>query len=230
MSNRTKSAGTANAAKIHAVIGASGTGKSSYIKGELLRSYSRLLIWSPLEETDQYGRFCGGIVVPGKITQLVDAVKTPAKAMVYVPRGSDAEVKRQFDQFCRIAWTMEGATVLVEELSRVTMPSWSPPAWRNLSTAGRHKGLTLIGVAQRPANIDKDFLGNCTEIRCYRVNYDNDAKVMADSLGLRTIYEPGAGGQAVAVKPQDQLRKLPNFHFFHKNPDLSVVRGVNKSR
>lgn len=233
MSNRTKGgAGTANAAKIHAVIGASGTGKSSYIKGELLRSYDRLLIWSPLEDTDQYGQFCGGVVVRGKITAMVEAVKSGAKAIVYVPRGSDAEVKKQFDQFCRIAWTMDGATVLVEELSRVTMPSWSPPAWRNLSTAGRHKGLTLIGVAQRPANIDKDFLGNCTEIRCYRVNYDNDAKVMADSLKLRTDYvaDPKQGGMTVAIKPLDQIRGLPNFHYFHKNPDLSVGRGVNKSR
>lgn len=227
MSNQTK--GTANSAKIHAVIGASGTGKSSYIKGELLRRYSRLIIWSPLEETDQYAGFCGGVVIKGRITALVAAVKSDAKAIVFVPTGSDADVKKQFDQFCRIVWEMEGATVLIEELSRVTMPSWSPPAWRNLSTAGRHKGLTLIGTAQRPASIDKDFLGNCTEVRCYRVNYENDAKVMADSLNLQTVYEKGQGGAAVAVKPQKQLRELPNFHFFHKNPDLSVRRGKNKS-
>jgi hypothetical protein len=227
LSNQTK--GTANSAKIHAVIGASGTGKSSYIKGELLRRYSRLIIWSPLEETDQYAGFCGGVVIKGRITALVAAVKSDAKAIVFVPTGSDADVKKQFDQFCRIVWEMEGATVLIEELSRVTMPSWSPPAWRNLSTAGRHKGLTLIGTAQRPASIDKDFLGNCTEVRCYRVNYENDAKVMADSLNLQTVYEKGEGGAAVAVKPQKQLRELPNFHFFHKNPDLSVRRGKNKS-
>lgn len=227
MSNQTK--GTANSAKIHAVIGASGTGKSSYIKGELLRRYKRLIIWSPLEETDQYAGFCGGVVIKGRVTALVAAVKSDAKAIVFVPTGSDADVKKQFDQFCRIVWEMEGATVLIEELSRVTMPSWSPPAWRNLSTAGRHKGLTLIGTAQRPASIDKDFLGNCTEVRCYRVNYENDAKVMADSLNLQTVYEKGQGGAAVAVKPQKQLRELPNFHFFHKNPDLSVRRGKNKS-
>jgi len=227
LSNQTK--GTANSAKIHAVIGASGTGKSSYIKGELLRRYKRLIIWSPLEETDQYAGFCGGVVIKGRVTALVAAVKSDAKAIVFVPTGSDADVKKQFDQFCRIVWEMEGATVLIEELSRVTMPSWSPPAWRNLSTAGRHKGLTLIGTAQRPASIDKDFLGNCTEVRCYRVNYENDAKVMADSLNLQTVYEKGQGGAAVAVKPQKQLRELPNFHFFHKNPDLSVRRGKNKS-
>lgn len=146
-----------------------------------------------------------------------------------MPTGSDAEVKTQFDRFCRIVWELNGATVLVEELSRVTMASWSPPAWKNLSTAGRHQGLTIIGTSQRPATIDKDFLGNCTEIRCYRVNYDNDAKVMADSLGLQTEYEPGAGGKSVAVKPLQQIRTLPNFHFIHKNPDLSTRRGVNKS-
>ncbi len=228
--SRTKApAGTKNKADIIAVIGASGTGKSSYIKGELLRKYRRLLVWSPLEKTDNYAGFCGGVVVNGKISELVAQVKAGAKEIVYVPAGSDAEIKTQFDRFCRIVWELEGATVLVEELSRVTMASWSPPAWKNLSTAGRHQGLTIIGTSQRPATIDKDFLGNCTEVRCYRVNYDNDAKVMADSLNLQTEWEPGAGGKAVASKPLNQIRSLPNFHYFHKNPDLSVRRGVNKA-
>lgn len=220
-------AGTANSAKIHAVIGASGTGKSSYIKKKLLRKYKRLLIWSPLEETDNYAEFCKGVLVRGNIAELVKQIKAKAKAIVYMPTGDDKEVKRQFDLFCRIVWECIGATVLVEELSRVTMPSWSPPAWRNLSTAGRHRGLTLIGVSQRPANIDKDFLGNCTEIRCYRVNYDNDAKVMADALGIRDTWDGSASGKAQRVKGMDQIRALPNFHFFHKNPDLSVVSGIN---
>lgn len=221
--------GTRNKADIIAVIGASGTGKSSYIKGELLKKFDRLLVWSPLERTDDYAGFCKGIVVT-RITDLVAAVKAGQKAIVYWPQGSDSEVKTQFDRFCRIVWELEGTTVLVEELSRVTMASWAPPAWKNLSTAGRHQGLTIIGTSQRPANIDKDFLGNCTEIRCYRVNYDSDAKVMADALGLQTTYQPtGPGGRAQAVKPMNQLRALPNFHFFHKNPDLSFRQGVNRS-
>jgi hypothetical protein len=224
--------GTSNSADIIAVIGASGTGKSSYIKGELLkramRRRQRILIWSPLERTDKYADFCKGVAV-SKITDMIAAIKAGKKAIVYAPHGTDSEVKRQFDQFCRIVWELEGSTVLVEELSRVTMASWAPPAWKNLSTAGRHQGLTLIGTSQRPANIDKDFLGNCTEVRCYRVNYDTDAKVMADSLRLPTVYQPtGPGGRAQAVKPMDQLRALPNFHYFHKNPDLSVRTGVNK--
>lgn len=220
--------GTRNKADIIAVIGASGTGKSSYIKGELIGKAKKLVIWSPLEKTDQYGGFCGGPVVTGKISELVAHIKAGATKLVYVPTGNDAAVKKQFDLFCRVVWELEGWTVLVEELSRVTMASWSPPAWKNLSTAGRHQGLTIIGTTQRPATIDKDFLGNCSEIRCYRVNYDNDAKVMADSLGLPVAYVKQAGG-TVAIKAPQQIRNLPNFHFFHKNPDLSVRQGVNKS-
>lgn len=227
MKSQPKQIGTANDAKIVAVIGASGMGKSSYIKGELLKNYSQLLVWSPLEETDDYKSFCGGVVV-SKITDLVAKIKAGERAIVYYPRGSDKEVKTQFDRFCRCVWECKNAHVLIEELSRVTMASWAPPAWKNLSTAGRHKGLTLIGTSQRPANIDKDFLGNCTEIRCYRVNYDTDAKVMADALNLRTEYGTGKT-KAVAIKPQEQLRTLPKFEFFHRNPDLSVRRGVNKS-
>lgn len=220
--------GTANKAKIHAVIGASGTGKSSYIKKELLNKYKQLLVWSPLEETDDYQSFCGGVVVR-KVTDLVAQVKAGARAIVYWPAaGNDKALKQQFDLFCRVAFECVGAHVLVEELSQVTMPSWAPPAWKKLSTAGRHRGLTLIGVSQRPANIDKDFLGNCTEVRCYRVNYDADAKVMADSLGIQDTYAPtGPGGRPQRKKAMFQVRELPDFHFFHKNPDRSLRTGVN---
>lgn len=217
-----------NNAHIIAVIGASGTGKSSYVKGEILKKTKRLLVWSPLEKTDNYGAFLGGVVITGKISELVKALKAGQKKIVYVPIGKDSEVKKQFDLFCRIAWELEGWGVLVEELSRVTMPSWAPPAWKNLSTAGRHQGLTIIGLSQRPSQIDKDFLGNCTEIRCYRVNYDADAKVMADALGLEPDFGKGTEA-AKRVKPMDRIRKLPNFHFFHRNPDLSIRQGVNKS-
>lgn len=220
--------GTKNKANIHAVMGASGTGKSSYIKGELLKKFKRLIVWSPLEKTDKYAEFCGGTIT-SKISELVALVKAGTKSIVYVPTGNDSAVKKQFDFFCRIVWELENCTVLVEELSHVTMPSWAPPAWKKLSTGGRHQGLTIIGVSQRPANIDKDFLGNCTEIRCYRMNYENDAVVMAKSLRLEALFEVGEAKQTVKIKPEARVMDLPDFHYFHKNRTEKYFRGVNKS-
>jgi hypothetical protein len=83
--------------------------------------------------------------------------------------------------------------------------------------------MMLIGVAQRPANVDKDFFGNCSEIRCYRVNYEEDCKVMANVMRLPTKL-----GMKKA-EAWDAVGSLPDFHYFHKNRDLSVHQGVNKS-
>jgi len=47
------------------------------------------------------------------------------------------------------------------------------------------------------AGVDKDFMGNATTIRCFRVNYENDARVMANVL---------------REKPEEMMQ-LPDFHF-----------------
>jgi hypothetical protein len=190
---------TANNAHIIAVVGASGNGKGLYVKQWLKRARgARMLVWSPLEKTDNYAAVIGGEPVT-TIAGLVAGIKAGRRRLVYVPNTSD--LKAQFDRFCRVAWELSGWIIVVEELSRVTKPAWAPPAWRNLSTAGRHQGLTIIGTAQRPAQVDKDFFGNCTEIRCYGVGYVEDAKVMGNTMFI----------------DYREIIALPQFHYIHRD-------------
>lgn len=192
--------GAAGKASIVALIGASGTGKGQAAKARLNAPWAgRTLIWSPLEQTDRYAAWIGARVILGSIPALVGAIRSGARGVVYVP--GPVKVAAQFDLFCRIAWECEGARVLVEELSRVTSPSYAPQSWQNLSTAGRHRKLELIGTAQRPAQIDKDFLGNCTLIRCYRLNYENDAKAVASVLRVAWA----------------DLMDLPDLHYLERH-------------
>jgi hypothetical protein len=200
----------ANSAAIIAVVGASGNGKGLFIKEQLrrVRKTRGILVWSPLEPTDDYATVIGGIVVD-TITALVQAVKEGHKRIVFQP--SNGENKTAFDRFCRIAWALEGWVIVVEELSRVTTPSWAPEAWKNLSTAGRHRGVTIYGAMQRPAQCDKDFLGNASEIRCYAVNWRSDAKAMSD----------------VMDEEQVTIRGLPKLHYIHRVMETKTnTRGV----
>ena len=48
---------------------------------------------------------------------------------------------------------------------------------------GRHKGLKVIGASQRPASIDKDFLGNCMAIHIGRLAYAEDVRAVAKGIG-----------------------------------------------
>lgn len=200
----------ANSAAIVAVVGASGNGKGLFIKSELrkLPRTRPVLVWSPLEQTDDYAAVIGGVRVD-TIHALVAAVKEGKRRIVFVP--SNVENKGQFDRWCRIAWELEGWVIVVEELSRVTTPSYAPPAWKNLSTAGRHRGIKIYGAMQRPAQCDKDFLGNASEIRCYAVNWRSDAKAMSD----------------VMDEEQPTIRALPKFHYIHRVMETKTnTRGV----
>jgi hypothetical protein len=194
-----RTGGAHNKARIIAVVGASGTGKGRYIKTELLSTFrAPVIVWSPLEKSDDYAGVLG-VKAVADLAGVVAAWRA-GKSVVYLPPVNPKAIAEMFSLFCRLVWNMPGAVVLVEELSRVTTPSYAPPAWRDLSTAGRHQGLTLIGTCQRPAQVDKDFFGNCTEIRCLRVNYENDARVMAGVMRM-----PWAG-----------LLELPDFAYVHR--------------
>jgi hypothetical protein len=195
-----------------AVIGASGTGKGVYVKDRLNgRLDGRpLLVWSPLEATDRYAATFNGIIVRS-IAGLCTRVRGRAPVIVFAPSLRPKMLKQQFDLFCRTAWLTRRAIVLVEELSRVTSASYAPASWQNLSTAGRHQGLTVIGTAQRPAMIDKDFLGNCTELHAGRVNYESDARALA----------------AVFHLPHSYFLELPDLHYVHRYMrELRNERGV----
>lgn len=173
--------GAHNKAQIIGIVGASGTGKGCFIKTVLLPARKTpAIVWSPLEHSDNYAGLLG-VKATQSIPELISSWKT-GQCAVYVPPLNPKMVASRFDLFCRAVWHMTGALVIVEELSRVTTASYAPGAWKNLSTAGRHQGLTLVGACQRPSQVDKDFFGNCTEIRCFRVNYENDAKTMAQVL------------------------------------------------
>lgn len=198
--------GTHNKARIVAVIGASGMGKGWYIKSELLPTMGQTFVFSPLEETDKYGDVLR--VKPTRsIADLIEAGKS-GKSAVFVPSNDAKAMSAEFGLFCRSTWHFPGCCAHVEELSNVTTPSWAPPPWKKLSTACRHRGMALIGSSQRPAQIDKDFLGNCTDIRCFRLMYENDAKVMGGVLRLG--------------KDWPLIMDLPDYHFIHRDMSKRV--------
>lgn len=190
----------AGKASINAVMGSTQTGKSQGVKQRLRAPWPGLtLIWSYLEPTDNYAAWTRGTLVNGSVAALVRAVKAGRRTVIYYP--SKVKQQQQFALFCRIAWECEGARVLAEELSNVTTAQRAPPEWRLLSTAGRHRGLELIGTSQRPAHIDKDFLGGCTTVRCYRLNHAADAKAVAEVMRV----------------PWVDLMDLPDLHYLERD-------------
>jgi hypothetical protein len=175
--------GSANKAKIYAVMGASGSGKSSYVKGELARTAPRrLLVWDYMRE---YGAHGAVVSTLGEMHAQVSAAGAGPFALVFQPGKDPDTAKRQFDVFCRIAHAAGSVTMVVEELAFVTSPSKAPPGWSMCTLTGRHEAMTIYGLSQRPASVDKNFFSNATHIRTGRLNFKADQDVLADALQVQ---------------------------------------------
>ncbi|WP_423197150.1 Helicase HerA central domain-containing protein [Cupriavidus sp. H19C3] len=175
--------GSQNVARIVGVIGASGSGKSRWLKDGLrIMKPPRLLIWDPQDEYTEFG----DTVTDSRelVERLAALTSTDTFSIVYQPGDDMSTYRWKFDLFCEIAYHIERLCVVVEEVADVTSASYAPPYWSRLSRKGRHRAMTLFAVTQRPAVIDKTFLGNCTLLHCCRLNDKNDIAVMSAVLGV----------------------------------------------
>lgn len=197
------------AARIEAVLGASGSGKSAYIKAEIrARKPPRLLIYDPEGEYLAFGRAVSSLADVHSV--LAQAGPAGKFKLIFRPHADPARAVKQFDFLCRMAFEAGNLLYIAEELADVTTPSRAPVGWSMMSRRGRKRGCHVIGASQRPANIDKNFLGNCTSVRSGRLLYEADARAVGAVLGV----------------PFGDLLALESLHYVARKPPEPAVRGV----
>lgn len=196
---------THHKAAIMAVLGRTGMGKSTSIKRELRKARGPVFVWDFKRE---YGEL--GFTTTDRLAEFIDLVRGGAKRVAFWPALDQRKRWKQFDVWCRAMYQTKGAALVIEELAFVTTPSMAPDAWRMMTLTGRHEGLKIIATSQRPASVDKDFLGNCTRVRAFGLGYPKDAKAVAEALHMED-HRP--------------LLELGPFEFYERNEGQAVKRG-----
>lgn len=209
-----------NKPSLRAYIGATGSGKGVSIREHLkTEKPARLVIWDPLREYGQFGRFVTNIA------DLCKALDAPKFAVCYYPGKNEKLYADKFDLFCRAVFSAGNCTVHIEELAQVTTPSHAPPSWRRISKQGRHQGLRVIAATQRPVDCDKDFLSGVTFIRVFYLRWQRDKKLMAELLeeplqevaSLTTVEKPD-GSTVITYLERD-------FRNGHRERKTITLRG-----
>lgn len=189
-----------------AALGGRGSGKSAWVKQRQdVATAKRLIVWDYMHEYGATGR------AVGNLGECIKAMSEPSWRLAY--QVNHATQEPAFDLLCKAVIAAKKCTLIVEELAFVTKPGKAPPPWRELCLIGRHAThaqATLIGISQRPASIDKDFLACCDVIHCGRLLYEPDAKAVAPFIGC----------------DWRELCQLPDLHYIERTAGGQTVRGV----
>lgn len=194
-----------NAGRI-GVWGASGSGKSSYVKKKI-KGLKRMVVFDPL---DEYGTLC-----KVKATNL-DQVRLAMRndwagfSVAYVPpAGQEIRALSALCKLLMVAQTPfkeqgkgQGLTLVVEEMNLSFPVAGIPRAHSGFSeicSRGRHYGIEVFGLSQRIAEVGTRFRGNCTETVVLRQQGKNDIDAAAMTLGIDA----------------KEVRKLTNLHYIH---------------
>lgn len=172
-----------------AIIGATGCGKTFELKRRLaLKQRPRVLIWSPKEALDNYTGFYRDTVKTSSIAEVLRLVTAAGKSggvrVVFVPTLNQKKDMSAFDVFCKIALAAGNLALIVEELHSVTQASNAPDGWRKVNFMGRGYGLDVFGLSQRPASVDKAFMGSLSFLYVGRLPHPPDQKAVSEILNI----------------------------------------------
>lgn len=148
----------------------------------------RLIVFDPL---DQYGGrrgedkwFARSVQIDGyaDVLKLAGAIN---RAKSFRVRYVDSSGNRaRFNFLCACAFKLGGLTLVVEELQLVVSAGGSGPGWADCTMRGRNEGLSVVGIAQRPASVDKNFLDMCSTVRTGCLNNEASRRTMAGLLDV----------------------------------------------
>lgn len=76
---------------------------------------------------------------------------------------------------------------------------------------GRKRGLGLLGLSQRPAAVDKEFVTQCDWFAWHRLTWDNDTRVVArvlDGDAAETVTDLSAGEALLVTDWDDDVQRV----------------------
>jgi len=184
-----KGAGNDQCAHFVGILGVTGCGKTYELKKRLAKKkYVRTLIWSPKERTDNYAALYPGTVTVRTVSGVLEVLRKAGHAgrfhVVFIPTLNQEKDTAAFDIVCKMIMACCNVLLIVDELHTVTTATHAPDGWRHINFMGRAFGVHVFGMSQRPASVDKAFMGSLSSVHVGRLPHPPDQKTMAVILGV----------------------------------------------
>lgn len=196
-----------HSAAVTFVCGQRGTGKTTWIKRQVLELEARLFVFDHMAEFTEVA----GADYQHELQDSILFLRRNANGFarsVLVPLEAGPEV---FAVACRVPFAIRDLTMVVDEIDTyagaVRPPS--PVEFTRLVNFGRHFGCSLVCASRRPADVSRALTSQARRIVAFRQTEPKDVAY------LRSLVGDGASA----------IPDLPDLHYLAFEGG-SVTRGV----
>lgn len=162
--------------EIKLVFGRTGSGKSYLVKTVLLKDYNRIVIIDTQFEYD-------GLIFYDFMSLSEYHLTNSPESFKYVCRfKNDTDIEYLF-KWC---YAVGNLVLVVEEAEQYINPYAKSSNFLYLVRYGRHKAVSIIGIARRLSELSTDFKAQVNEIISFKQVLPLDIK-LAEQLGLYNL-------------------------------------------
>jgi len=185
-------------AKINIIIGTRGSGKS-YLTKKLILEKPRMLIY----DTQHEYRDAIGFEHDEYEMMLQYWQKHCEGSFRLAYRPADAMDLEEFDRIAALVFALGDMTFVCEEVHTYCQTNRVTPNFKAVLSRGRHKGIEVFCVTQRPFGIDRYVTSQAKRAHLFATNEPRDLQYIRDYFGYAVFNMMGRLGTYEHVRWTD---------------------------
>ena len=190
------------------IVGMKGGGKT-YLANELLHGLKNI----PVIVFDfNWGFHDSRAVVVHNLQEVFKIFDEHKSHVIFQPYDKSQAV---FESFCAQIFARSNLVTIIDETHQYCSKQRILKPYNDLILSGRPRGISVISISSRPANLSNNALTNARHIFAFRLNLQSDVEFLQSWLG----------DQAWELLPQEQRKKnqdapeLPEHSFYYRDTE-----------
>lgn len=207
--------------RVTCIYGSTGSGKSTLAKA-LLKGRPKVVVFDPMGEYRGRGWTVCRDIAGARRAMVAQWSKSAIRVSLSCPEGDEKTAAA----LANLCWQAQAnfprdprPLTLVLEEANLAYPNRQnlPPGLKRATLQGRHRGINLLVITQRPALVSTDLRGQATQINVFQLPGPHDRKAVESAC---------AGiGDALAALKRFQFLKVEGVQFSqHRTLKNGIIR------